>query len=302
MIRIFISLLLALGLSAKTITPNDVYSQSILIQNHLHFLLKHYNVEHRHEKIKKNANFSIKLKPRHSWQKSYEILVKINMMRALNDLPRIEPVGIVAVENLNPDMVYEQTQRILTEIKIFENRKDMIVPEFKIITYSNKTPLDVYNAFTDISMSFDELNYSELSPSYVFAETMRIYDDLTIVLNHLRIKDDSVPTKRLKSATPKDSLKVSLKVLDKIKTLQRMAGINAIDMSEFKRDEVLPSDVYSITGVILAELQTLKAYIGLNNDVTTPALHYVAKVPADIEQLMQWNLKKLLLINNLRRR
>ena len=33
---------LTLSLSAKTITPNDVYAESILIQDHIHFLLQYY--------------------------------------------------------------------------------------------------------------------------------------------------------------------------------------------------------------------------------------------------------------------
>ncbi len=32
---------LTLSLSAKTITPNDVYAESILIQEQVHLLLKH---------------------------------------------------------------------------------------------------------------------------------------------------------------------------------------------------------------------------------------------------------------------
>jgi len=295
-------LLVTLSLNAKIITPNDVYAESMLIQSHLHFLLKHYEVQHNHEEISKRTTLSINLKPRNAWQKSYEILVKINMLRAQHNLPRIEPIGMEPVEKLNPDMVYEMTQRILAEIKIFEIRNDINPPLFKVKKYRNKTPLDVYNSFGHISATFDELNHAELSPSYVFAETMRIYDDLTLIIKHLNIKDKTVPSQRLLKATPKDSLKISMKVLEKIKVLQRSVGIDTIDMSAFNKKDVLPSDVYSITGVILSELQPIKAYIGLKDKVTTPALEYNKKVPSDIEQLMQWNFRKLSLIHKLQRK
>ena len=300
--QLLLVFILSLGLFAKAITPNDVYAQSVLIQNHIHFLLKNYNSEHRHSKIIVKNIKTTRLKPRNVWQKSYEILVKINMLRSLHALPRIEPIGMDPVEQLNPDMVYEQTQRILTEIKIFEVRSGISVPIFKLKTYEKKTPIDVYNAFSHISSAFDELNRSELSPAYVFAETMRIYDDLTIILKHLKIKDDTIPTVRLKKATPADSLKVSMKVLEKLQKLQRSVGIKTVNFSAFDKIDVTPSDVYSITGMIIAELQPIKAYIGLSTSVTPPALTYFKKVPADIEQLMGWNLRKLMLIKNLDRR
>ena len=224
------------------------------------------------------------------------------MLRNSNNLPRIEPVGMEPVEKLDPDMVYGMTQRVLTEIKIFEVRKGIIAPKFQLKSFKNKTPLDVYNMLGHISASFDELNRSSLSPSYVFAETIRIYEDLTMILNRLNIKDNTIPTRRLHNATPLDSLKMSLKVLREIRNLQREVGIKTIDISSFKRKDATPSDVYAIIGVIEAELQPLKAYIGLTKEITPAAKTYTDKVPADIEQLMGWNLRKILLIKNLGRR
>jgi len=300
--KIVLSVLLVVTLSAKTITPNEVFTQSMLIQDHVHFLLKHYAIKHDHNGIVKKMELSTKLKPRNAWQKAYEILVKINMLRVSHNLSRIEPVGMEPVEQLNPDMVYGQTQRILTEIEIFEVRSGIEVPKFKLKNYKNKTPLDVYNTFSHISASFDELNRSQLSPAYVFSETMRVYDDLTIVLNYLNIKDDTIPPIRLQKATPTDSLKTSMKVLEKLQNLQHSVSIKTVDFSVFDKEKATPSDVYTITGMILAELQPIKAYIGLTTSVTPPALSYTKKVPADIEQLMGWNLRKLSLITNLNRR
>ncbi len=300
--QIVFTLFLVLGLSAKTITTNDVYAQSMLIQKHVHFLLKYNGIEHKHSDILDKNTFLTKLKPRNSWQKSYEILVKINMLRTSNNLSNIQPIGVEPVEQLNPDMVYGQTQRILTEIKIFETRMSIDVPIFKLKTYTKKTPLDVYNSFSHISMAFDELNRSELSPSYVFAETMRIYDELTIILAYLNIKNETIPTVRLEKATPTDSLIISMKVIEKLQKLQRSVGIKTVDFRVFNKINASPSDVYTITGIIIAELQPIKAYIGLTTSVTPPALTYSKKVPADIEQLMGWNLRKLSLIKNLDRR
>ena len=93
-----------------------------------------------------------------------------------------------------------------------------------------------------------------------------------------------------------------MKVLEKLQNLQHSVGIKTVDFSVFDKEKATPSDVYTITGMILAELQPIKAYIGLTTSVTPPALSYTKKVPADIEQLMGWNLRKLSLIINLDRR
>ncbi len=300
--KIVLIFILSCGLYAKTITHNDVYAQSVLIRDHVYFLLKNYGIKHHHDEIVKRTTITTKLKPRNAWQKAYEILIKINILRLANDLPRIVPIGIEPVEQLNPDMVYGMTQRILAEIKIFEVRKGIKVPEFKVKKFNNKTSLDVYNQFSNISATFDELNRSELSPDYVFAETMRIYDDLTVMLKYLGIKDETIPSPRLEKATPNDSLEISMKVLELIKKLQRKVGIKTIDFSRFDKREATPSDVYTITGVIIAELQPIKAYMGLTHNITPPALIYVNKISADIEQLMGWNLRKLKCIENLDRR
>ena len=298
--KIALLCLLTLIVSANKITPNEVYAQSELIQKHVHFLLKHYSI--KHTPLKDKVIFSTSLKPRDVWQKAYEILIKINMFRAAHGMVRMEPVGMEPVEHLNPDMVYGQTQRILTEIKIAETRLGIKIPKFQLKKYKNKKPLDVFNNFSRISIAFDELNRSELSPNYVFAETMRIYDDLTTILNYLGLEDNTVPGTRLDKATPSESLKISMKVLSQIQKLQRSVGIETVDFSSFNKRHATPSDVYTVTEMIIAELQPIKAYIGLTSSITPPALSYTNKVPADIEQLMGWNFKKISLINQLDRR
>lgn len=52
-----------------------------------------------------------------------------------------------------------------------------------------------------------------------------------------------------------------------------------------------------MTQMIIAELQTLKAYVGLKNYITPAASVYVNKKPADVDQLMNWNLRKIALIH-----
>jgi len=295
--KIIFLVLLSISLSARTITPTDVYSQVMKIDNEMVSLLNYYGILHNEKEIIKKTTIKTPLKPRNVWQLTYEIAIKINMLRIAHKLPTIEPINMEPVLNLNPDLVYEQTQRILTEIKIYKFRLDIKTPPYKTKKYKNKTPLDVFNALSRISAMFDELNQAGFTPSYVFGESMRVYDDLTTILNHLGIEDNTVPTARNDKATPVNTFEVSMKILEKIKQIQFSVGIATVDFSAFRNTKITPSTVFTMNQMILAELQTIKAYVGLNNYITPAATIYVNKTPADVDQLMNWNLRKVILLN-----
>jgi len=290
--------LLSLGLSAKTITPNEVYAQVELIKEEMHFLLKYFGIKHEHKKIIESTSIQTPLKPRNVWQKSYEIFVKINILRNTHDLPMIEPINMEPVLKLNPDLVYENTQRKFTEIKIFKYRQNIKSKKFELKIYKNKSPMDVYNALAHISASFDELNGIGFTPSYVFGETMRIYDDLTTILQHLNIEDNTIPSKRNDKSTPADTFSSAMKILSKIRQIQFSVGIDRVDFSGFVKENPSPSDVFTMTQMILAELQPIKAYVGLNHYITPAATFYTEKIPADVDQLMNWNFRKVSLIES----
>jgi len=294
MVKLLLMLVFIASLGAREITPNEVYSQVVVIEQELEGVFNYYGVKDdtsRSVRIIKTT-----LKPRNVWQLTYELSVKMNMLRIKNKLPTIEPVNMEPVLNLNPDLVYEQTQRILTEIHIFKYRKGIPIKDIDIKVFRNKTPVDVFNALSRVSVQFDTINKSGFTPSYVFGETMRIYDDLSTILSHLKIQDDTIPTKRNSKATPSDTFNTAMKILDKIKRIQFSVGIETVDFSSFRNDNPTPSDVFTMTQMIIAELQTIKAYIGLIHYVTPAATFRTDKTPVDVDQLMNWNLRKISLL------
>ncbi len=301
MIKILIALTLLFNIAvAKKVTANEVYAQVILIQKYIHNLHKYFKIEHHHEDQGIETNkIKTKLNPRNSWQKTYEILVKINILRNENDLPTIEPVNMTPELNINPNLVYGMTQRILTELYIFHYLLEIKTPVYKAEIFQGKSSLDVFNGLNHISTSLDELNKIGFTPSYVFGENMRVYDDLTIILQHLNIKDNTIPAKKYIKATPYDTFNIGMKMLLKIKQLQIKSGIKFVDYSGFKKNNITPADVFALTGMIIAELQTIKANIGLYDYITPAASKYNSKTPVEVDQLMNWNLRKLLLINSL---
>lgn len=299
--KICIAILLLVSLEAKEITPNDVYAQVMLIRDDVHSLLKYYGIKHDDKGIEKASIENILLKPRDVWQKTYEIMIKINILRKEHGLPVIEPVNMAPVEHLNPDLVYEQTQRILTELKIFETRLSIPQSKYNLKKVHHKTPSDVFNALNDISAMMDILNKNRVTPSFVFGANMRVYDDIGLILDALGIEDNTIPTQKDIDSTPNDTADTGLKILQKIAQLQVLSGIDTVDFNALRKPKQTPSDVFSITQMILAELQTIKAYLGITT-ITPTASAYKTKTPAEVDQLMSWNLRKLELINSLIRR
>lgn len=282
----------------KNITPNEVYSQVSLIDDELHSILSHYNIKYNDDKINKSSKIDIDLKPRNVWQKSYEIMIKINILRDTHKLPRIQPVNMSPVLHLHPDAVYEQTQRILTELRIFKFRMNIPRNSFHTKKFINKKPLDVFIGLDKISRLLDLLYKGGLTPSFVFAENMKVYDDISLILSFLEIEDNTIPRFKNKNATPNDTFKTALQILEKIKQLQINVGMNFVDFSAFEKENAVPGDVFTLTQMIISELQTLKAYVGINS-ITPTALEYQTKTPIEVDQLMSWNLRKLNLINSL---
>lgn len=298
--KIFVSILLiSLSLFAKDITSSEVYAQVMLIEEEMDFLLDHYKVVHHHHKDgDKMTHVTLSLKPRNVWQKTYEIMIKINVLRNRHDLPMIEPSNMMPVLALNPNLVYEQTQRILTELTIFRLREGIPSPTLKRQEFKDKTPLDVFNALYHISILLDELNEAEISLSHSFGETLRINDDINLVLQNLGIEDKTIPDNKNLDATPLDIVQTSILILDKIKQLQILVGISTVDFSEFKRVKASERDVFEISQMVLAELQTLKAFVGVKT-ITPAATQYEGKTAIEVNQLMSWNLRKLNLIQSL---
>lgn len=286
------------GLFSKEITSDDVYSQVELIGDEIHFLLNYYNIEHHHEEIIKSVEIDTNIKPRNVWQKTYEILIKINIIRANYKFPSIEPIAMPPILNLNPDLVYEQTQRILTEFKILEVRLDIETPKFELQSFKNKTSLDVFMGLSHLSLALDELSQSKLTQSYIFSESMRIYDDILLILNKLNIDDNTIPTKKNINATIEDSFNIALKTLEKIKQLQISVGMDFVDFSRFNKENITISDVFSLSQMIISELQPIKAYLGITTTTSISSPHE-KKTQIEVEQIMQWNLRKLNLINSL---
>ncbi len=279
-------------------SASDVFAQALRIQQEVDIIADHFGITEKGEV----DPIRLPLKPRNVWQKTYEIMVKINIMRVKNRLPRLEEGNLEPVKNLNPSLVYEQTQLILAQLAIFKYRLGIQGEAAPASKVSGKQPIDVFNLLNRISYRLDIINGEGFTPSSVFSQAMRILDDVDAILARLKMRDRTEPPNKSYDDQPKDVFNACLRVINEVQRLQRMSGIEEVDFRGFQhRADITPSDVFNLAVMIMAELQPIKAYLGMKHHVSTPARYYSGKLPGDVKQVLIWALRKLKQIRTLDR-
>ncbi len=296
--QILLLMLLSSPIVALEITTNEVYAQVYHINEEIKLLNQHFNIQGEVEVFE----LKTKLAPRHTWQKTYEVTYKINILREKLGLPVFAAPSIEPRRKIIPLYIYEQTQRILVELHIIKLFLGIEERASNLPTFSGKAPTDVFNLFNNISYQLDLLNGISFTPSHVFSQAIRILDDINILLSTLEIIDSTIPPPKQKGMKPSNVFETALELLKEVQRLQRFSNIKDIGIHGLKPDKkITPSEVFSLLGTILAELQTVKAYLHLTWSLTPIAKHYENKSPNDVQQVLGWALRRVKLINTLNR-
>ena len=280
----------------KEITPAEVYAETVRIEKEMDLLRAYLKVS----EIKPVTPVNAALLPRHVWQQCYLIQLKINVFRRQHGFPVLSAQALEPVSALEPLMNYEQTQRLLTEIGLLKMRLGISdqIPSQEVIP--GKTPMDVFNKLHFISMQWDVINHSEVSPSDVYAEVRRVDDDVNAILDHLHIQDTAYPLAKMADAQSADVLSSAFAVMTEVQRLQQLAGLTRTDFDVFRNKEgASPSDVLNMVSMVLAELQTLKAHLGLVYVLTPAAEKQVEKTKTNVNQLLGYVANKLRLVRSL---
>ncbi len=278
------------------ITPNEVYEQLYIINEEIKLLKQFFNVEKQIEPFE----IRIELYPRHMWQKTYEVMVKINLLREKHNLPYLAVPSREPRKDPAPSIVYGQLLRIITEIRIIKFTLEIPNIDFPEKKFTNTQVTDSFNFISNISAEIDLLLGVAFTPSFVFSQTMRISEDIDSILNALNISDETIPPPKKADATPHEAYETAEKLMLEIVRIQRVIDVASIDFSALKPEKITPSDVFSMTGIILAELQTIKGHLGLKYTLTPTALRYSNMTPGDVEQILGWCVRKTQLIDSIK--
>jgi hypothetical protein len=284
-------LLLLFGAAARAAeaTPSDVYAQAVRIEAEVESLKSHLKANGDAHTESKSGD----LKPRHTWAKSYILLLKLGKLRRKLDLPYVVPVYIEPMLEISPSAPWAMTQRILVEIAIMKQLLGIPGQPPTIVAVSGKRPVDAYNKLHHISGELDVLA-GATSSSDVYSEVKRLNEDANAILRQLRIFENAVPPPRRDNLQPKDSLRAVFDVMAEIQRIQRANGLQTTDFKGFEMgDKTTPDDVFGMVALALAELQRVKAQLGMLHLITAPGAYAENKTPADVVQLLGYVADKL---------
>lgn len=285
------------GAATPDITPTDVFGQTLLIEQETETIRRYFNVTSKATYTPVQAE----IKPRHTWQKTYQILMKINVLRRKHGLPVITPTSYEPMANVEPRMVWAQTQRILTEIRILKRFLAIPGEAESIPRLEEKKPLDVYNKLGEILALWGGLIGTGFTPSHVYGEVLRLNKDIDSILLRLKIFDYAAPPPKKEEAGLQEALELAFEVMDEIQRLQRLANMEVTDFSALRKtNNIAAVDVFNMVDMALAEMDTIKVKIGLTHSVTPIADHYEDKHPTDVAQTLGYMVNKLRLIKSLR--
>jgi hypothetical protein len=285
------------AVATEGLLPDDVYAQALLIEQETESIRRHLNLA----RPAPYRPVQTPLQPRHVWQKTYAVQMKISAFRRQHGLLVVAPVSREPVAAISMGHNWGQALRILTEIRILKHYLGIAGEQGPAPHVEGKTVKDVYNKFSEIHALWGGLIGGGFSPAQVYGEVMRLDKDIDGVLYQLKIFDSAYPPPKSPEAGAKEALDAGFEVLEEIQRLQRSAGLETVDFSAFRQDSgVLPSDVFNLVDMALAELELIRVRIGLLHSITPPADYYEDKHPADVAQTLGYLVNKLRLVKSLR--
>jgi len=243
-------------------TPADVYVQVQLLSEDVRALRKNNKIHTPWPEVTIETGHA----PRHVFQKTLEILDKINRYRVY-----VANTGGITVprfpgRDITPNEVYSVVVRLRNELKLLVNLEETETknstrkgPAAKLIT-----PAKVYAALSEISISLDEtLGIRGITPSDVYIRSeqvlqlalfLRKSQNLPMVIEKPKLTEGKLPNHALQHVN---------QLLKQINLSEKNLWMKPIEVPDVPRRVISPGDVYDAMGLALAELQRIQYRLGL---------------------------------------
>lgn len=271
-------------------TPAEIYAQAVRIELEVASLKRHWKVAGEAKITHRNSAES---RPAHVWSRCYVILLKLGKLRRHLGLPYVEPIGIEPSLDMPLNPVWGMTQRILNEIHILKFFLDVPgeVPATALV--AGKRLIDADNTLTRISHELDLLA-GPVTATEVYAEAMRINEEVNAVLRHLGVFERAVPPPRPEALEPEEVLRAAIVLLEEVRRIERVHGMAMPELQELDTgDKAALDEALIMVEFALAEFDRVKARIGMAHRVAVPSTYAQDKKPADVVQLLGYITDKL---------
>ncbi len=287
--------LLLLSLSANAVliaekTPSDVYIQVQLLSQDVHALRNKNHILSPWPTVIPEQGRA----PRHVFQKTLEILDKINRYRI-----NIAHSGAITVprfpgRDITPNEVYSVVIRLRQELALLvgENNQERLNNK-RIFNNKNITPNEVYAALSEISIALDEsLGIRGITPSEVYIRSEQVLQLAIFLRNSQHLSMDVKQPERPGGRLPNHALQYVNHLLMQINKAEKNLWMKPIEVPALPRRVIFPGDVYDAMGLALAELQRIQFRLGLERSFPIPAIAQ-SKTPDDVIQNVEFAIQLL---------
>jgi hypothetical protein len=294
-------LLLLLGLPAftvadeTTVSSAEVFRQVLVIEQETELMRRHFNVTRPPRPV---TPVTAELRPLHVWQKTYLLLMRITAFRQSRGMDAFSPLGVAPREEMDPRYTWGQTQRVLTEIRILRRLLGVPGEVVEAPEVGPKRPLDVFNKLAEVEALWDSLLGDGYAAGALYAEALRLDEDVSELLELLRRFDDAAPPPRPEQLAPEGVLTAAYGVLGEVQRMQRLLGLPVTDLAAWRSEGADAEMALDLVVLTLAELQTVKARLGFRHAIPPAAKHRPGQRLAEAAQLLGYSARKLALIRS----
>jgi len=269
-------------------TPHDVYRQVARLAADVRSLRVENNIKTPWPRVDVVTGYE----PRHVYQKTLEILGKINSYRI-----NIAKIGGITVprppgRDITPNEVYSVVTRLHKEMTLLVQTQGTQNSQVTQVSegFTNKSPNDVYAALAEVSIALEEtLGLRSIGPSEVYIRSIQVVELSRFLRNSQNLPKDSGEPARTQGRLPNHALQSVGKLLEKIQLAEHNLWMEPFQLPEIPRKVITPSDVFEAMGVAIAELHRIQFRLGLEWEVTDLAGRGIkGKTPDDVIQNAVW--------------
>jgi len=258
------SVFICLTASAQEYTPNDVYAESLIIEQSI----KHWKVQQGLPTKWNNVPVEVGYKPRHVFQKAIEILEKINHYRVNIAHVGAIPVSRFVGKEITPNDVFLVVHRVREElVAMLQSLGVAVIDTNPSDEIKGKSPSDVFAKLCEISFEIDELlGLRGITPSDVYDRTLQLVSLAKFIRRSQNLALDITLPVKTEHKLSNHALASVNKLIIKINKIEKNLSLETIKEIEVPRRVIVPSDVYGALGIAFAELLRIQHHLGLEKN------------------------------------
>ena len=270
-------------------TPADVYQQvQFLTQDVLRLRQKNgITAPWPHIAVKSGRQ------PRHVYQKTLEILDKINRYRT--NILKIGGISIPVFpgRDITPNEVFEMVVRLRQELALLvKNEQIKAINQTPLIRSAKNsgkiTPNEVYAALSEVAIAIEQtLGIRSISPSDVYVRSVQVLQLSRFLRQSQNLPLTVKKPEKTNGKLPNHALQSVYELLNKIAVAEKNLWLKPVEVPPLAQRVIHPSDVYDAMGIALAELQRMQYRLGLERGFVKPP-RKKGKTPDDVIQNTRW--------------